>query len=112
MNDRAPTARKAARLVRGSETDDPKYAQHAITNIFEEGRKAIDAMLCELMNITDEQAGTDEKKIKAMRTCVGWFSSPACALIYQVTPPRTCARTHRLGPSSGPSCRRRRRPGR
>ena len=37
------------------------------------------------------QAEADEKKVKAMRTCVGWFSSPACALIYQVTatpPPR------------------------
>ena len=30
------------------------------------------------------QAEGDAAKIKAMRTCVGWFSSPACALIYQV----------------------------
>ena len=36
------------------------------------------------MNITDEQAETDSKRIKAMRTAVGWFSSPACATIYQV----------------------------
>eukprot|EP00965_Chrysotila_dentata_P150561 4974203-Pleurochrysis_carterae.AAC.1 len=28
-------------------------------------------------------AATDAKKVKAMRTSVGWFSSPSCALIYQ-----------------------------
>eukprot|EP00965_Chrysotila_dentata_P130204 4305151-Pleurochrysis_carterae.AAC.1 len=28
-------------------------------------------------------AATDAKKVKAMRTRVGWFSSPSCALIYQ-----------------------------
>ena len=30
------------------------------------------------------KAEGDAAKIKAMRTCVGWFSSPVCALIYQV----------------------------
>ena len=83
MNDRAPTARKAAGLVRGSETDDPTCAHHAITNIFEAGRKAIDAVLRKLMNITDAQAAANPPKVKAMRTSVGWFSSPACAVIYQ-----------------------------
>ena len=43
----------------------------------------MDGLLRKLMNITDEQAAGDADKIKAMRTCVGWFSSPACALIYQ-----------------------------
>ena len=35
------------------------------------------------MNITDEQAAANPPKVKAMRTSVGWFSSPACAVIYQ-----------------------------
>jgi hypothetical protein len=44
----------------------------------------MDAVLREMMEISEEQAAGDADKIKAMRTCVGWFSSPACALIYQV----------------------------
>eukprot|EP00965_Chrysotila_dentata_P124904 4128937-Pleurochrysis_carterae.AAC.1 len=28
-------------------------------------------------------AATDAKKVKAMRTSVGWFLSPFCALIFQ-----------------------------
>eukprot|EP00965_Chrysotila_dentata_P054343 1803077-Pleurochrysis_carterae.AAC.1 len=28
-------------------------------------------------------AATDAKKVKAMRTSVGWFSLASCALIYQ-----------------------------
>eukprot|EP00965_Chrysotila_dentata_P149012 4921943-Pleurochrysis_carterae.AAC.1 len=44
----------------------------------------MDGVVCEMMNITDEMAATtDAKKVKAMRTSVGWFSSPSCALIYQ-----------------------------
>eukprot|EP00965_Chrysotila_dentata_P163255 5392191-Pleurochrysis_carterae.AAC.1 len=43
----------------------------------------MDGVLREMMNITDEMAATDAKKIKAMRTSVAWFSSPSCALIYQ-----------------------------
>ena len=35
------------------------------------------------MNISEDQAESDAKKVKAMRTAVGWFSSPACATIYQ-----------------------------
>ena len=35
------------------------------------------------MNITDEKAAADLPKVKAMRTSVGWFSSPARAVIYQ-----------------------------
>jgi hypothetical protein len=58
--------------------------EHALVNILEEGRKAMDAILREMMEISEEQAAGDADKIKAMRTCVGWFSSPACALIYQV----------------------------
>ena len=83
MNDRAAPARKAARLVRGADVDDPTCAHHAITNIFEEGRKAVDGVLRAMMNITEEQAAADAAKVKAMRTSVGWFSSPACAVIYQ-----------------------------
>ena len=99
MNDRASPARKAARLVLrralgldDDGDDDPTCAEHALVNILEEGRKAIDKVLREMMNISDEQAAGDEAKIKAMRTCVGWFSSPACALIYQVriTAPTSC----------------------
>lgn len=93
INDRAATARKTARLVmaklRGVEVetipDGPTCAEHAWVNILEEGRKAIDKVLRELVNISDEQAETDAKKVKAMRTAVGWFSSPACAVIYQVS---------------------------
>ena len=86
MNDRAAPARKASRLVRGvaDGNDDPTCAHHGVTNIFEEGRKAIDCVLREMMHITDEQAASVAAKVKAMRTCVGWFSSPACSLIYQV----------------------------
>lgn len=93
MNDRAAAARKAARLARGGNgsgegtnndmVDDPTCAHHAITNIFEDGRKAIDAVMHDVMNISAEQQASDAAKVKAMRTCVGWFSSPACSLIYQ-----------------------------
>ena len=51
----------------------------------EDGRKAIDKVLKGKMNITDEQAESDAAKVKALRTSVGWFSSPACSLIYQVS---------------------------
>ena len=86
MNDRASTARAAARKVLGlpDGDDDPTCAEHGLVNILEEGRKAMDKVLREMMAITDAQAEGDAAKIKAMRTCVGWFSSPACALIYQV----------------------------
>lgn len=91
MNDRASTARKGARLVcskDGSGTDvhdGATCAHHAVANIGEEARKAIDKILKRKMNITDEQAEADAAKIKALRTSVGWFSSPACSLIYQVS---------------------------
>ena len=86
-------ARKAARLARGGDgsngdgdvADDPTCAHHAIANIGEEGRKAIDRILKAKMNISDEQAESDAAKVKALRTSVGWFSSPACSLIYQVS---------------------------
>eukprot|EP00965_Chrysotila_dentata_P154132 5094028-Pleurochrysis_carterae.AAC.1 len=73
MNDRAAAARKAARLVRGEDeaADNPKCAHHAIPNNFEEGCKAMDGVVREMMNITDEMAATDAKKVKAMRTSVG-----------------------------------------
>eukprot|EP00966_Prymnesium_polylepis_P325229 7381210-Prymnesium_polylepis.1 len=91
INDRAAAARKAARLARGGDgsggagdvADDPTCAHHAVTNVLEAGRKAVDAIMREAMNITDEQAESVASKVKAMRTCVGWFSSPACSLIYQ-----------------------------
>jgi hypothetical protein len=86
QNDRAANGRLAARRVVGlaDGDDDPTCGIHALVNILEEGRKAMDSVLHELMNITAEQAEADASKVKAMRTCVGWFSSPACALIYQV----------------------------
>eukprot|EP00965_Chrysotila_dentata_P112106 3706309-Pleurochrysis_carterae.AAC.1 len=40
-------------------------------------------------------AATDAKKVKAMRTIVGWFSSPSCALIYH------CSKYVALHPSKG-----------
>eukprot|EP00966_Prymnesium_polylepis_P023601 543180-Prymnesium_polylepis.1 len=85
MNDRASPARAAARKVLGlpDGDNDPTCAEHGLVNILEEGRKAMDKVLREMMAISDEQAEGDAAKIKAMRTCVGWFSSPACALIYQ-----------------------------
>ena len=85
MNDRAAPARKAARLASGSEVDGATCAHHAVANIGEEGRKGMDKVLKGKMNITDEQAEADAAKIKALRTSVGWFSSPACSLIYQVS---------------------------
>eukprot|EP00965_Chrysotila_dentata_P124996 4131472-Pleurochrysis_carterae.AAC.1 len=96
MNDRAAAARKAARLVRGDDeaNDDPTCLHNAITSIFEEGFKAMDAVVREMMNITDEMAATDAKMVKGIRTSIGWFSLPSCALIYQYsktspsTPPR------------------------
>eukprot|EP00966_Prymnesium_polylepis_P336473 7391591-Prymnesium_polylepis.2 len=103
MNDRAAPARKAARLARGGDgkggegdvMDDPTCAHHAVANTGEEGRKAIDKLLKEKMNITEEQSESDSAKVKALRTNVGWFSSPACSLIYQVRaacprPPPCC----------------------
>ena len=70
MNDRAGPARKTARLVRsvGEPNDDPTCAHHAVTNIFEGGRKAIGVILRKMMCITDEQAASDAAKVKAMRT--------------------------------------------
>eukprot|EP00965_Chrysotila_dentata_P150017 4954866-Pleurochrysis_carterae.AAC.2 len=47
------------------------------------------------MNITDEMAATDTKKVKAMWTSIGWFSSSLCALIYQ------CSRYVALHSSKG-----------
>jgi len=67
MNDRAPTARKASRYIRGVGADgqnDFTCAHHAITNIFEEARKAMDGVLKAMMNITEEQAKSDAAKIK------------------------------------------------
>lgn len=93
MNDRAAPARKAARLARGGDgtggegdvVDDPTCAHHAVANVGEDGRKAIDKVLKAKMNITEEQSEADGAKVKALRTNVGWFSSPACSLIYQVS---------------------------
>lgn len=113
MNDRASTARKAARRARGGDgssgggdvADDPTCAHHAVANIGEEGRKAIDKLLKAKMNITEEQSEADSAKVKALRTNVGWFSSPACSLIYQVAalPPASplLAFTHTCTPVSG-----------
>jgi hypothetical protein len=86
MNDRAANARKATRLILGlaDGDDDPTCSEHALVNILEEGRKAIDAVVRRLMNISDEQAAADSEKVKALRTVVGWFSSPACSLIFMV----------------------------
>ena len=102
MNDRASTARKAARIVLGlgEGEDDPTCAEHALVNVLEEGRKAMDAILRELMNFTDAQAEADAAKIKALRTCVGWFSSPVCALIYQVRVAPSRALTRLCAPAT------------
>ena len=62
-NDRAAPARKAARLSRGGDgsggssdvQDDPTCAHHAVANVGEEGRKAIDKILKAKMAITEEQ---------------------------------------------------------
>jgi len=114
IQDRASTARKGGRWVRdGKETtpgtdgdevnNDPTCAEHALVNILEEGRKAMDKVLRGMMQITDEQAATDAHKVKTMRTVVGWFSSPACALIYQVqVPPRGARGPSRAAPRGVP----------
>lgn len=92
MNDRNAGARKSGRMALGGDgsggegdvADTATCAHHAVANIGEEGRKGMDRVLKGKMNITDEQAEADSAKIKALRTSVGWFSSPACSLIYQV----------------------------
>jgi hypothetical protein len=58
MNDRASPARAAARKVLGlaDGDNDPTCAEHGLVNILEEGRKAMDKVMHELMNITEEQA--------------------------------------------------------
>ena len=92
QNDRAANGRKAARIIRGGDgsggetdvKDSSTCSEHKIVNIGEDGRKAIDKVLRKKMDITDEQAEADAEKIKTMRVAIGWFSSPACALIYQV----------------------------
>jgi len=65
--------------------DDPTCAEHGLVNILEAARVSMDKVLREMMDISEEQAAGDAEKIKAMRTCVGWFSSPVCALIYQAS---------------------------
>jgi len=76
MNDRVSTARKASCYVRSVGADgnsDPTCAHHAITNIFDEARKAMDGVLKDMMNITEELATLDAGKIKIFgRT---WASS-------------------------------------
>jgi len=58
---------------------DPTCAHHAITNIFEEARKAMDGVLKAMMNITEELATLDVGKIKIFgRTWAG--SRPPSAL--------------------------------
>ena len=46
-------------------------------------------------------AAEDAAKVKALRTNVGWFSSPACSLIYQARFPPASSRATR--PASPPS---------
>ena len=74
MNDRAAPARAVARKALGlpDGDNDPTCAKHALLNILEEGRKAMDKVLREMMDITDAQAEGDaaKDKVKAMRTCV------------------------------------------
>jgi hypothetical protein len=104
MQDRAAAARLAGRLTRDGNADgenDPTCAHHGITNTFEGGREAIDKDLRQEMSITDEQAESVASKVKAMRTCVGWFSSPACSLIYQVR--RAPAPSPQPSPTPSPS---------
>ena len=52
INDRAANGRKGAREVLGlaDGDDDPTCAEHALVNILEEGRKAMDKLLRLLMN--------------------------------------------------------------
>lgn len=99
ISDRAAGALMAGRMARGGDgsggagdvQNRASCAHHAVTNIGEEGRKAIDAVLRAKMDITEEQAEADAAKVKALRTNVGWFSSPACSLIYQA---RASPRAH------------------
>ena len=79
QNDRAAPARKQARLACGGDgsggagdvEDGATCAHHAVANIGELGRKAIDAPLKALMKITDEQSSADSAKVKCLRTSVG-----------------------------------------
>jgi hypothetical protein len=94
MSDRAAGALKAGRMALGGDgsggardsLNRASCGHHAVTNIGEEGRKAIDSVLRSKMNITDEEARADAAMVKAIRTNVGWLSSPACSLIYQARP--------------------------
>ena len=87
QNDRAAPARKQARLACGGDgsggagdvKDGATCAHHAVANIGELGRKAIDAPLKALMKITDEQSSADSAKVKCLRTSVGWCVRPRCA---------------------------------
>jgi hypothetical protein len=91
LNDRNAGARKAGRMARGDDgsggendvEDRGTCAHHGVANIGEAGRKGIDGVLKAKMNITEEASAADAAKVKALRTNVGWFSSPACSLIYQ-----------------------------
>ena len=103
MSNSAATARTAAHLR-------PLCAQDAITIIFEEGRKAIDAALRGLMNIRNEESVAEFPKVKAMRISVGWFSSPAYAVIYS-TWRSSAQRAARLATSFGNGSRLRSRLG-
>ena len=87
QNDRATPARKQARLACGGDgsggagdvKDGATCAHHAVANVGELGRKAIDAPLKALMKITEEQSSADSAKVKCLRTSVGWCVRPRCA---------------------------------
>eukprot|EP00965_Chrysotila_dentata_P106285 3510259-Pleurochrysis_carterae.AAC.1 len=106
MNDRAAAPRKAARPVRGDDetADDPTCAYHAITNIFEEGRKAMDGVVCEMIHITDGMAATDAKEgpgdAQKRRLVLLWVLRAHLPVLEVRRPPLLQVVRHRRGVSA------------
>eukprot|EP00965_Chrysotila_dentata_P026531 879138-Pleurochrysis_carterae.AAC.1 len=75
----------------------------------------MDAVVREMMNITDEMAATDDKKVKAMRTSVGFSprrrerSSTSARSTSPCTPPRATPLARSFGSGSMRSSTARRR---
>ena len=93
INDRAANGRVASRRVLGlpDGDDDPTCAEHALVNILEEGRKAMDGMLKEIMQITDEQ-------VSAVHANASVIISQVCvAALRARRPPPTPTRSRRCG---------------
>ena len=86
MNDRNNGARAAARGKLDAASDvSATCGEHALCNSLGAGDDAADKLVNDWRGVTKEQTALDEHKVKAMHNAVGWFTSPANALVYKVS---------------------------